>query len=150
MGKRKKPYCHNRCKNNKKKDNECYNLNSDICGGFQDIDPMLLLVIFEIISNVMANNLPTNVANAIGNWLQLIASAITFFNAQQQYQQGGPGRYYNPKHRNVTNPFCELDLKTDGKEFAEPKEDKRNNVDKLYEEIEELKKEIDMIKNREL
>lgn len=151
MGRRKRPYCHNKCKNNKEDNNKCYDLNSDISGGFQDIDPMLLLVIFEILSNVMSNNLPTNVANAIGNWLQLISATITFFNAQQQYQQGGPGRYYNPKNRNVTNPFCDLDVKTDGKEYAKNKKTNKNNTntDALYYEIEKLKEEINKLKNKE-
>ena len=79
---------------------------SDIPGGFQDIPPQLLLVIGELLGNVMAGSLPFNVQNVVGNWLQLVGQAIEVFNAQQQYYQGGPGRYYNYIYRNVANPFC--------------------------------------------
>ena len=79
---------------------------SDIPGGFQDIPPQLFLVIGELLGNVMAGNLPFNIQNVVGNWLQLVGQAIEVFNAQQQYFQGGPGRYYNPIYRNAANPFC--------------------------------------------
>ena len=32
----------------------------------------------------MAGNLPFNVQNVVGNWLQLVGQAIEVFNAQQQ------------------------------------------------------------------
>ena len=65
---------------------------SDIPGGFQDIPPQLLLVIGELLGNIIAGNLPFNIQNVVGNWLQLVGQAIEVFNAQQQYYQGGPGR----------------------------------------------------------
>jgi anti-sigma28 factor (negative regulator of flagellin synthesis) len=50
--------------------------------------------------------MPFNVQNAVGNWLQLVGQAIETYNAQQQYFQGGPGRFFSPKYYNATNPFC--------------------------------------------
>lgn len=85
---------------------ECRNLNSDIPGGFQDLHPQLYIILGEILGNIVANNMPFNVQNSIGNWLQLVGQAILTYNAQQQYFMGGPGRYYSPIYRNVNNPFC--------------------------------------------
>lgn len=78
----------------------------DIPNGFQSLNPELFVVIGEILGNIMAGNMPFNVQNAVGNWLQLVGQAIETYNAQQQYFQGGPGRYFNPKYYNSTNPFC--------------------------------------------
>lgn len=78
---------------------------NDIPGGFQDMDPMVFTVIGEVVGNIMAGNLPFNVQNAVANWLILVGQAIVTFNSQQQYFQSGPGRYYNIKNKNVTNPF---------------------------------------------
>ena len=87
-------------------DESARNADSDIPGGFQDIPPQVLLVIGELLGNVIAGNIPFNVQNVLGNWLQLVGQAIEVFNAQQQYYQGGPGRYYSYVYRNVANPFC--------------------------------------------
>ncbi|WP_160686829.1 hypothetical protein [Clostridium sp. C2-6-12] len=78
----------------------------DIPNGFQALNPDLFVVIGEVLGNILAGNMPFNVQNAVGNWLQLVGQAIETYNAQQQYFQGGPGRYFNPKYYNVTNPFC--------------------------------------------
>lgn len=102
--------------------NNCRNANLDLLFGFQDADPMFLVVICEIVSNIISGKIPVNVAGAFGNWLQLIAQVMTLFNAQQQYQQSGPGRYYNPVYRNVTNPFCINDTQSDGGEPVERRE----------------------------
>lgn len=135
------------------KNNNCRNFNSDIPFGFQDIDPMFSTVVCEILSNAISNNLPTNVANAYGNWLQLIAQVIISFNAQQQYFQGGPGRYYNPVYRNVSNPFCSNAKEPNGGEHSdigksfeatskEEKSSKGKEVDKLKKEVKNLKQRI--------
>ena len=78
----------------------------DIPGGFQDLNPELFVLIGELLGNAIAGNLPFNVQNSLGNWFQLVGQAMLTFNAQQQYFQGGTGRYYNPKYKNVANPFC--------------------------------------------
>lgn len=80
--------------------------NSDIPGGFQDVNPQLFVIVTTIIGTVVANNLPFNMQNTIGNWFELLGQSIISFNAQQQYFQGGPGRFYDPIYRNVANPFC--------------------------------------------
>ncbi len=72
---------------------------------FQDLNPQLFVTVGEVLGDAMAGNLPFNVQNAIGNWLQLVGQAILTYNAQQQYFQSGPGRFYNEAYRDVTNPF---------------------------------------------
>lgn len=99
--------------------NNCRDANLDLLFGFQDADPMFLVVICEIVSNIISGKIPVNVAGAFGNWLQLIAQVMTLFTAQQQYQQSGPGRYYNPVYRNVTNPFCINNTQSDDGEPVE-------------------------------
>lgn len=79
----------------------------DIPCGFQSLNPRLFAVVGEILGDIIAGNLPFNVQNAVGNWLQLVGQVILTYNAQQQYFQGGPGRYFNPKYYNVSNPFCQ-------------------------------------------
>ena len=79
---------------------------NDIPGGFQDLNPELFIIMGEILGNVVAGNIPFNVQNALGNWLQLVGQVILTYNAQQQYFQGGPGRYYDIRNKNVSNPFC--------------------------------------------
>ena len=143
--------------------NQCRNANLDLLFGFQDADPMFLVVIGEIVSNIISGKIPVNVAGAFGNWLQLIAQVITLFNAQQQYQQSGPGRYYNPIYRNASNPFCENTVdesgantvgtssRSSGKSSTTTSNDSNNKelqkrVESLENEIEKLKRKLDNIK----
>lgn len=86
--------------------NCCAKLNLDVPGGFQDLDPMIFVVIAELIGNVIAGNTPFNVANSISNILGLVGQVIETYAAQQQYFEFGPGRYYNEAYKNVANPFC--------------------------------------------
>ncbi|MDR5587282.1 MULTISPECIES: hypothetical protein [Clostridium] len=129
--------------------NECQNLNLDMPCGFQDLDPMLMLVIGELIANAISSKLPSSLLNAYGNWLQLVGQVIETFNAQQQYQQGGPGRYYNPEYKNVDNPFCSNeDVKLD-KEYKYKKRNKKDNCDKIKKltfRVNQLEKEIEELK----
>lgn len=124
--------------------NFCRDLNLDILFGFQDIDPMFLLVISEIISNTLSGEMPIMQANSLGNWLQIIAAVIQVFNAQQQYQQAGPGRYYNPKYRNISNPFTTNVAYTNGGEQVKKKgKVHSSDTKKLNSRINELEKEVD-------
>ncbi|MDU5110270.1 MAG: hypothetical protein E6248_07465 [Clostridium sp.] len=79
---------------------------NDIPNGFQNINPQLFILIGDVLGNIIAGNIPFNVQNAIGNWFELLGQVILTFNAQQQYFQSGPGRYYDPKNYNVDNPSC--------------------------------------------
>lgn len=79
---------------------------NDIPGGFQNVHPELFTVTAEILGNIMAGNMPFYVQNAVGNWFELVGQVILTYNSQQQYFQGGPGRYFNPIYYNVSNPFC--------------------------------------------
>lgn len=138
---------------------------SDIPGGFQDIPPQLLLVIGELLGNVMAGNLPFNIQNVVGNWLQLVGQAIEVFNAQQQYYQGGPGRMYNPIYRNAANPFCSSSSGESQTNVASNKKSSSNSstnktqpnneiyqlkqsIESLTKQIEELQKQIDDLKKK--
>lgn len=142
-------------------DEECRCGNSDIPGGFQDLNPVLFALVAEIVGNMLASNIPFNVQNAIGNWFCLIGQTIVTINAQQQYFQGGPGRYYNPIYRNASNPFCESTVDESGvntagnksssssstknkssNDFIEVNKNLQDRIDKLESEIENLKKEI--------
>ena len=94
--------------NNSQNNEFNFNFNcDDILGGFQELSPELFVIIGEILANVISGKIPFNVQNAIGNWLQLVGQIIETYNAQQQYFQGGPGRYFNPAFYNVSNPFCQ-------------------------------------------
>ena len=147
-------------------DEECRCGNSDIPGGFQDLNPLLFVMIGEIIGDMTASKIPFNVQNALGNWLQLVGQAILTYNAQQQYFQGGPGRYYEPIYRNSANPFCENTVdesgaNTPGNRSCTSSNSRSNvnssneankniqaRIDKLESEIESLKKEIRKLNNR--
>ena len=58
--------------------NCCANVNLDIPGGFQDINPMFFLTIGEVIGNIISGSVPFNVAVAISNWLNLWSTATIF------------------------------------------------------------------------
>ena len=120
---------------------------NDIPNGFQTLNPELFVVIGEILGNMLAGSIPFNVQNAVGNWLQLVGQAILTYNAQQQYFQGGPGRYFNPRYYNVTNSFCSTTptSTTQNNSFSKSNGDK---VDKLESRINELITEMEKIKNK--
>lgn len=107
--------------------NYCRNFLSDFYLGFQDLDPMATVVISEIIANNLSRELPSSILNAYGNWLQLIGQVIEVYIAQQQYQECGPGRFYNTLYRNVANPFCinPYPSENDGREHLSRKSRKK-------------------------
>lgn len=78
---------------------------ADLPYGFQDMNPDYLNAIAFFVGAVLSSNLPFNLQNFIGNWLQLAGQYIETYNAQQQYFQSGPGRFYEPQYRNINNPF---------------------------------------------
>jgi len=135
----------------------------DIPGGFQGLDPETFILIGEILGNVLSERLPFNVQNAVGNWLQLVGQVIETYNAQQQYFQSGPGRYFHPKNFNVANQFCTQNQsnasqstnsnvgtsnktkKNDSKEKSSG-ESKDEKIKQLELCISELKEEIEQIK----
>lgn len=136
---------------------ECY----DIPNGFQELDPQLFILIGEILGNIISGNLPFNVQNALGNWLQLVGQVIETYNAQQQYFQGGPGRYFSTENYNVSNSFCNTsqnagtntnkqNKSTDNSSNTKEKSSKESEEAKIKELerlINELKIEIEQIKN---
>lgn len=110
----------------------------DIPNGFQDVDPQLFILIGEILGNILSGRLPFNVQNALGNWLQLVGQVIETYNAQQQYFQGGPGIYFNPKSYNVSNPFCSSSQNTNSS---------KNKPNKSTNDIKKKNSEEDMDSN---
>lgn len=127
----------------------------DIPGGFQDLDPMAFTTIGEIAANIMSANLPLNVQNSIANWLMLVGQAMLVYNAQQQYFQTGPGRYYDIRNKNVTNPFVHNNQNnnsnqgskfSDTGEFINRNHNRRHNGNdnssstNSHNEVEELRK----------
>ena len=141
------------CDSNSQSSNDNINCN-DLPNGFQDLAPQLFTLFAQILGLVMAGNMPFNLQNAIGNWLELLGQVILTFNSQQQYFQSGPGRYYNRKYKNSTNPFC-----PNSEEQASSCENNNscnnndnctqygNEIIELKKTINELKKEIDKLKN---
>ncbi|AGF56274.1 hypothetical protein [Clostridium saccharoperbutylacetonicum] len=138
---------------------------SDIPNGFQCLNPALFVVIGEILGNIIAGSIPYNVQNALGNWLELVGQAILTYNSQQQYFQGGPGRYFSPLNYNVNNPFCNTNptntnqdsiSKNDNKSSKNKKEhtpDSSINTDtirlaELEACVNQLKSEIEQLKNK--
>lgn len=129
------------------KDNCCANINLDIPGGFQDINPEVFVVIGEILGNIIAGKVPFNVAVAISNWLNLVGQIIETYGAQQQYWQNGPGRYFDLAYKNVSNPFCTCTTE-ESTNTSSDIETIENRIDKLTDTFNELSKEMDNIKSQ--
>lgn len=137
--------------------NPCKDLNLDIFFGFQDIDPLIFTIIAEILADVIAGKLPSGSINALGNWFELVAQAISTYNLQKQYFELGPGNYFNPMNRNSLNPYCDKirELK-DNKKNKKLNEKKLlsiinsldNKVNELNEEVQLLQKQIDTLKRK--
>ena len=134
---------------------------NDIPGGFQELDPVLFTMIGEVVGVVISNQIPINVQNAIGNWFELVGQVLLTYSAQQQYFQAGPGRYYDVRNKNITNPFCPSAsdqgagaTPSSGTENEEAKDNSGNcqmenlqkNIMDLMVEVECLKEEIRNLK----
>lgn len=141
-------------------DDDCRCGDSDIPGGFQDLNPQVLIVIATILGINIASKLPLNIQGAVGNFFELLGEVILTFNAQQQYFQGGPDRFYNPIYRNASNPFCEATVdesgantvgnsgRASGKSSSKSSNDENNKnlqkrIEALENELAKLKKYID-------
>ena len=118
---------------------------SDMPGGFQDLNPQLFSLMGQIIGMVMSGNLPFNVQNAIGNWLMLVGQTIETYSGQQQYFQSGPGRYYDLKYKNVTNPFCPQSNQSSSTSQTGESTSKNKQTAKTCSDIEHLRKEVDRL-----
>ncbi len=136
---------------------------SDIPNGFQSIHPELFVIIGEILGNIVAGSVPFNVQNSIGNWLQLVGQAILTYNAQQQYFQSGPGRYYEARNYNIVNPFCGTSSPSTAAYTANPENAARasgtstssktsnskgnsNRIEELEKQVQDLNNEIKQIR----
>lgn len=61
----------------------------------QNLHPETVLLMAELLGNLSVLQMPFNVQNLIGNWLQLIGQILLVFNAQQQLWENGPGGCYS-------------------------------------------------------
>ena len=115
----------------------------DIPGGFQELNPEIFTMIAALVGETLAGNMPFNVQYAIGNWLQLASQLILAYNAQQQYLQSGPGRYYDVRNKNINNSECENS--NDSSKSCHCK----NELYELKKHIKALYEEIDRLKNKD-
>ncbi len=93
----------------------------------EDIPPDIITLIGGIFGAVYSNELPFNVQNAIGNWLQLVGQAILTYNAQQQLIENGEGKIYGKENSVKKNTSEDIEvLKT--------------RIKALENEIKEMKK----------
>lgn len=117
--------------------NCCYNIDLDIYGGFQNIAPGDFVLIGELLGNILADRLPFNASNSIANVLMMIGQILETAASQQQYQQGGPGRFYKPENKNISNPFLVS-------KFSDLNSNSKDSSDKSYEsEIRDMKMRLD-------
>lgn len=124
--------------------NCCYNADLDIKGGFQNIDPFLFSLIGEILGNIISGKLPFNVANSVANFLALVGQILETYAAQQQYQQSGPGRFFNSAYKNVDNPFCQSISEDDSTDaFPGTSDDRLESIDIQLKNITESIKNLD-------
>lgn len=119
---------------------------SDLPGGFQDLNPELFTLIGQLVAMVISGNMPFNVQNAIGNWLTLVGQIIMTYNAQQQYFESGPGRFYDKKYRNVDNPFCNQSNESNSEESSP--QNSSSEIEKLKKEVSRLSKELDGLRKK--
>ena len=130
--------------------NNCGRCNNDGCndipGGFQDLNPELFTIVGEILGQIAAGNMPFNVQNAVGNWLELVGQVILTNNAQQQYLECGPGKYYNIKNKNNQNPYCPTDSDESDNDKSEEIKELKDCICVLSNEVKKLKKELNELK----
>ncbi|MGN0144220.1 MAG: hypothetical protein ACI398_04505 [Clostridium sp.] len=130
----------------------------DIAGGFQHVYPELFILIGEVIGAIVSQRLPINVQNAFGNWLQLVGQAILTYNAQQQYYQGGPGHYFDPRNYDIANSYDENycrnsnkeEYSRDGeyKEGGRTKHGRNKKSSRSKGEINDIEKEVKYLKKQ--
>lgn len=130
---------------------------NDMPGGFQKINPALFIIIGDILGDAISGRMPFNIQNAIGNWIQLVGQAIETYSSQQAYFQSGPGRYYDPRDLNITNPLCPSASSTSTSSKSSQSgscsssdniEDIEEIVGGLYTLVKELKNELDYVKEK--
>lgn len=129
--------------------NCCVNAMSDIEGGFQDINPLVFVTMAEAIGDILSDRLPFNTANAVSYLFNLVGQIMETYAAQQIYFEGGPGRCYNNKYRNISNPFYkynENDNEVGNIEIIEKEiKELNNNFKSFNSEIKNMKEEIEKI-----
>ena len=120
----------------------------DYPGGFQELNPQLFALIGQLVAMAIGGKLPFNIQNAVGNWLTLVGQIIITFNAQQQYLQGGPGRVYDIKNKNVGNPFCQQSNTSNSTSQGSSSQNDTSEIEVLRCEVARLSREIEALKNK--
>lgn len=127
--------------------NCCKNLNLDVPGGFQDLNPIIFITLAEVIGDLLSGNLPFNVANSISNILNLVGQVIETYSAQQTYFQSGPGRDYNEAYKNISNPYCSS-VNEEDEQNSEKSKKMIEDIHILSEKVSFLEKELSYIRSR--
>ena len=105
--------------------------------GFQKIQPEEFIILAEIIGNLSALEMPYNLQNTIGNWLQLLGQVLITFNGQQQYYEQGPGRVFHQSNLNVDNSDC-----------SQNQAASQIDIEVLAQQIQALQSSVEQLKNR--
>lgn len=129
------------CKDESLNRNKCKEFNSDVEGGFQDVNPLIFVLVGEVMGDLISGSLPFNVANTLSNIIILVGQIIETYGTQQLYYEHGPGRRYEKNNRNIDNPECTNEVKEVLEEFCHLK-DKFNEMSKRIDNLEEMVKRI--------
>ena len=76
----------------------------------------------------------------------MVGQAILTYNAQQQYYQQGPGRYFTPDSFNVDNPFCQSNQSNQDGMSVEQLRQFQETLEQLVKRIETLEQELKTMK----
>jgi hypothetical protein len=113
--------------------------------GFQKMHPEEFVILAEILGNLSSLDLPYNLQNTIGNWLQLLGQVMITFNGQQQYFEQGPGRVFNTKNFNIDNESCPQNQSVSQSDFTSLSQ----QMEALQTGIDELKKRLDALEKKQ-
>lgn len=110
--------------------------NIDIEGGFQDMNPLIFVIIGEVIGDIISENLPFNVGNTFSNLIILIGQIIETYGTQQEYYENGPGNIFNPNNKNIGNEEYTNEFQSLKNEVCDVNK-RVNEVYKILEKIQE-------------
>lgn len=113
--------------------------------GFQQMHPEEFVILAEILGNLSSLDLPYNLQNTIGNWLQLLGQVMITFNGQQQYFEQGPGRVFNTKNFNIDNENCPQNQTVSQSDLASLS----RQMEALQAGISELKERLDALEKKQ-
>lgn len=115
-------------------------LESDDCKtiiyDIQRKNPACVTLVANILAIYIAQSLPLNMQNFVGNMLSMIGQTIMTYSAQQTVIEQGLGLCYDCKHININNGTA------DGVEQDKEKEEQQKINEQLTQQIQQLQEEI--------